>query len=583
MQLYEGIAVSPGVAIGEALVIDAQGYHIPHRAVVAEEIEQQIARFHEAVNVVATEIQEHCDKVTQELGEQYGAIFAAHFQLVRDPTLVQQVVDEIGSESCTAEFAVRRVLQRYADVFRNLESSYLAERASDIADIERRLLRQLIGEKRPELSQLDRPVLILAHDLTPGETATLDQKYVKALATEIGGSGSHTAIMANALGIPALVGAGAFLPQVSSGDCVIVDGDRAQLILDPDPQTLSRYREAAKTQRSLVKHLESLRSLPPVTLDGERIGLFSNIEFPQEVEACLVHGSDGIGLYRTEFLYLGQNQAPDEEQQYRAYCQVIEAMGNRPVTIRTVDLGADKILSPPPPGAEETERNPGLGLRSIRLSLRNLPMFRTQLRAVLRAGVRGQARIMFPMISTLNELRQAKTVLADVCEDLEEQGIAFQRDLMIGMMVEVPSVAIMIDRFISEIDFLSIGTNDLIQYSLAVDRGNKEVASLYSASDPALLQLLLTVIQTAQRSDIPVSVCGQMSANPIYTMLLLGLGLRQLSVPPSVHEEIKKVCRSVTLDRCRAVAERALQLESAREVTRFLHEELKQLCPELVP
>ncbi|HEX3871973.1 MAG TPA: phosphoenolpyruvate--protein phosphotransferase, partial [Pirellulales bacterium] len=332
-------------------------------------------------------------------------------------------------------------------------------------------------------------------------------------------------------------------------------------------------RQEAEDNRSRAVHLQTLRDLPAVTSNGVRIQLYGNIEFPHEVVHCLEHGGDGIGLYRTEFLYLGAETVPDEEAHFQAYSQVAQQMNGRPVTIRTLDLGADKVLNMAP----DDDRNPFLGLRSIRLSLRNVPLFRTQLRAILRASAVGDVRVMFPLISTVLELRQAKMILSDVMEDLEEHGVAFNRDLPVGMMVEVPAAVMMIDHFVQEVDFLSIGTNDLIQYTLAVDRSNKDVASLYTASDPAVIKLIEIAISAANRSGVSVSLCGQMSANGIYTMLLLGLGLRQLSVPPNAIPELKRLTRSVTIPQCEAVAAKVLTLENAREIKSYLKEELKKV------
>ena len=463
-------------------------------------------------------------------------------------------------------------------MFQSLDNSYLADRAHDIVDIEKRLLRNLLGRRREEISSLTSPVLILAHTLTPSETANLDRNFVKGFVTETGGPGSHTAIVAGALEIPAIVGLGPFLSDVSGGDLVIIDGNRGAVILHPDEETIARYRHEAEQNRTLAARLETLRELPAETADGVRIDLLGNIEFPHEVHHCVDRGADGIGLYRTEFLYLGADAEPTEETHFEAYCRVAQAMGSRKVVIRTLDLGADKVTGMTASGRE---RNPFLGLRSIRVSLRNLPLFRTQLRAILRASVYGDLRVMFPLVSTLLELRQARMVLADVMEDLEENGIPFNRDLAVGMMVEVPAAVVMIDQFVPELDFISIGTNDLIQYTLAADRDNKDVVGLYNAADPAVLRLIRMAVEGARRGAIPVNVCGQMSSSSVYTMLLLGLGLRQLSVTPSAIPEIKKICRSVTIEQCESVSAHALSLENARDVKNYLKEELKKILPEL--
>lgn len=573
MKRLQGIPVSPGVAIGEALVMDTEGFRIPRQFVARDSVEYELDRLQQAIEAACQEIASNRDVVSRELGEKYGAIFEAHLQILRSAQFLDELEEMIRLRHYAPEYAVSRVMRRYAEVFQKVQSRNLA----DLADIEKRLLRHLLGRRREELSGLTSPVLVLAHNLTPSETANLDRRFVRGFVTEVGGPGSHTAIVAGALQIPAVVGTGPFLTEVSGGDLVIIDGDKGLVILHPDAETIARYRHEAEEIRSLAARLESLRDLPAETADGVRIDLLGNIEFPYEVDHCVQRGADGVGLYRTEFLYLGTEHEPDEEDHFQAYSQVVRAMGSKPVTIRTFDLGADKVPSLPAP---EDERNPALGQRSIRLSLRHLPMFRTQLRAILRASILGDVRIMFPLVSTILELRQAKMILADVMEDLEEHHIPFRRDLMVGMMVEVPAAVMMIDHFVEEVDFLSIGTNDLIQYTLAVDRSNKDMVWLYSASDPAVLKLIQQTVRAAQRKSLPVNLCGQMSSSPTYTMLLLGLGLRQLSVPPSAIPEIKKVCRSVTIADCEAVARHVLTLENARDITNYLKGELRKRLPE---
>lgn len=577
MLKLKGIAVSPGVAIGEALVMDLEGFRIPRRFLTREAVEPEIERLDKAVNAAAADIERHRDTISSELGRQYGAIFEAHLQMLRDPRLRGELEEMIRQRHYSPEYSVTRTLGRYAEVFQALDNGHLAERAHDILDIEKRLLRHLLGRQRENLARLTSPVLVLAHNLTPSETATLDRAFVRGFVTEIGGAGSHTAIVAEGLDIPAVVGTGPFLADVSGGDLVIIDGDHGIVIVQPDESTVAHYRQEADQHLSLAQRLETLRDLPAVTSDGVRIEIFGNIEFPHEVRQCRERGSDGIGLYRTEFLYLGSEGEPDEEAQYQAYAEVVQAMPGQPVVIRTLDLGADKLATVALP---ETEGNPFLGLRSIRMSLHNVPLFRTQLRAILRASALGDVRILFPLIATLTELRQAKAILANAMDELDQAGQPFCRRMLVGIMVEVPSAVVLIDRFLGEVDFISIGTNDLIQYTLAVDRGNKDVADLYSASDPAVLQLIQTSIQAALRAGKPVNVCGQMSGNPLYTMLLLGLGLRQMSVVPSAVPEIKKVCRSVTIAQCRSVSERVLALDTADDVKCLLHEELKKVLPE---
>jgi phosphotransferase system enzyme I (PtsI) len=577
MQKLQGIAVSPGVAMGEAMVVDTEGFRIPRRFVSRDAVEDELERLAGAMQAAGVEIETNRDAISRELGAQYAAIFDAHLQMLRDPRLRSELDGMIRDRQYSPEYAVSRTLRRYAKVFQEVQSSHLAERATDIFDIEKRLLRNLLGRKREELFRITSPVVVLAHNLTPSETANLDRKLVRGFVTEVGGAGSHTAIVAEAMEIPAVVGIGPFLTDVSGGDLVIIDGDNGLVILQPDEETIARYRHEAEQQRTAAARLVELRDLPAETACGQRIELLGNIEFPYEVDHCVERGADGIGLYRTEFLYLTSEREPTEEDHLAAYTRVVKTIGDRPVVIRTLDLGADKLSRAVSP---EEERNPFLGLRSIRLSLRDLPLFRTQLRAILRASSLGNVRIMFPLITTLMELRQAKMVLSDVMEDLDEHGISFNRQVPIGMMVETPAAVMMIDHFVEEVDFVSIGTNDLVQYTLAVDRSNKEVASLYNSCDPAVLRLIDMTLRSAKRAGVAVNLCGQMSSSIRYTQLLLGLGLRTFSVTPSAIPEIKRVCRLLRIDQCQAVAQRALQLENARDIKNYLKEELKKVAPD---
>lgn len=574
MQIFHGIAVSPGVVIGEAFLVDSEGFRIPRRFIDQESIDVELQRFQLAVQVVSGQLETYTTDVSDQLGDQYGAIFSAQSQMLTDARLRDEISELVRQRLYSAEYSVSRTLRRYAKVFQELNNPHLAERWHDVIDIEKRLLSELLGHEREDLTHLSSEVIVLAHNLTPSETANLDTQFVRGFAAEIGGPGGHSAIVAEALAIPAVVGTGAFLAEVTGGDQVIVDGDDGKIILQPDETTLQHYRQQAEAHRSQAVQLETLRDLPGETTDGHRIELLANIEFPREVTACQARGANGIGLYRTEFLYLGSGEEPNEDQHYDAYRQVVQAMKQQPVVIRTLDLGADKMGLGQ---RSEDERNPFLGLRSIRISLRNLNGFRTQLRAILRASVDANVRVMFPLISTLNELRQAKTLLTDIMEDLEDGGIPFNRELPIGMMVEVPAAAMQIDRFAREVDFFSIGTNDLIQYTLAVDRSNRDVANLYNAGDPAVLQLIKQIVDAARANGVPTSLCGQMGANPVYTMALIGMGLRCFSLPPVAIPEVKNVIRRVSVDHCQSVSEKALRLETAMEVNDYLKQELARI------
>ncbi len=579
MEIKRGVPVSPGVTIGPALVLDTESYRIPQRFVGPDRVDDEIKRVREALAAAAREAKQNEKAVTDKVGPQWGAIFGAHQMLIEDPTLEKQIVELLRKQKYAAEYAVSVVMRSQAKMLESLGQPLFAARATDLFDIEKSILRNLLGHSREQLQHLKQPVVVLAHDLTQSETAGMDPSKVHAFATEAGGRTSHTAIMAGALEIPAVVGLGKFITDVSGGDLVIVDGNAGLLIIDPDHETLSRYEETERSFQLFESDLERLRELPAETRDGTRIHLFGNIEFPHETQHCLERGADGVGLYRTEFLYLGMQSDPTEQEHLDAYLSVIRALGRQPVVIRTLDLGADKFRTHP---EAENERNPFLGLRSVRLCLRNLTLFKTQMRAILRASAEGNVRIMFPMVSTLQELRECKRILAEVKKDLQAEGVPFNRELPVGTMIEVPSAAIMADQLAREVDFFSIGTNDLVQYTLAADRTNETVAALYNPADPAVLRLIQTVVAAARTNSINVNVCGEMSGEPIYTLLLLGMGLRQLSVTPHNIPEIKKIIRSVTLTEATQVAEAALRLETAREIVNYLREQTRRFLPEVV-
>lgn len=578
MLIKRGIAVSPGVAIGPAMVLGAEGYRIPRRLISPRAVDGEIARFRAAIEQVCHEIEESETLARDRLGDQYAAIFSAHLMMARDHQLLSEVERQIRSYN-SSEYAVSRVLRQYAQRLQSLGGERFAERSGDIYDIEKRLIHFLLGERREDLDHLTSPVIVLANNLSPSETAKLDRQFVLGFATEVGGHTSHTAILAGALELPAVVGIGKFLDDVVGADSVIIDGGRGLLVINPDEETKLKYQSKEIQYKAQIQRRKSQRELPSETADGVPITIMGNIEFPAEAEPCHEKGAQGIGLYRTEFLYLESNREPSEEDHYRAYCEVLKAFPSQPVVIRTLDLGSDKM-----PGALRREYpesvNPALGIRSIRLSLQHVEMFKTQLRAVLRAAVFGDLRIMFPLISTLLEFRQAKMVLADVIEDLQEEGIPFNRDVPVGMMVEIPAAAIMANEFAREVDFFSLGTNDLIQYTLAVDRADPGVSNLYREGDPSILRMIRMVVEAAQRNSISVSVCGQMSSDPMFVPLLVGLGIRQISVTPHAIPELKEVIRTLSIPRAVEIAEKASELEVARDVENYLRGELKKLCPD---
>jgi phosphotransferase system enzyme I (PtsI) len=583
MQTLRGIAVSPGIAIGPPTALDPRGLLLGPRVLPANRpaIEAELGRLDRGLEQARHDAEAAESDARNRLGPQYADIFSAHARMIADPTLRRDTRARIESERITAEHAVSDVLEAHATRLEGLADTYLAARAADVRDIEQRILSHLTGRASPiapQTGESEESSVILAHDLTPSQTAGLQPSRVLGFATEAGGRTSHTAIVAAALELPAVVGVGRFLDRARTASLAIIDGDAGLVVLDPDESTLARYRTAASERAARFAGLANLATLPAETRDGTRIALWGNIEFPAEVAACRERGADGIGLYRTEFLYLGTERPPTEDEQLAAYAAVACSLPGRPVTIRTLDLGADKLVAYQK--VRVAPRNPFLGLRSLRLSLREPDLFRTQLRAILRASPLGDVRVMFPLVSTLDEFRRARAMLNEVADELVAEGQPVRADLPVGAMIEVPAAAVMADQLAKEVDFFSIGTNDLIQYALAVDRTDEAVADLYNAADPAVLRLIAMVVRAAEAHEAEVDICGSMGGDPLYTMLLLGMGLRRLSMPPHQLPEVKRVIRAIDLAQARALTDQALQCDSAASVVALLRSALLKAVPD---
>jgi phosphoenolpyruvate-protein phosphotransferase (PTS system enzyme I) len=579
MQILKGQAVSPGIAIGPVVVLDPSGLRLPPRLITADAIVSELERLDRGLDAAKGAACQDETEARTRLGPQYADILAAHCRMIADPTLRCDARKIIEYEHTSAEHAVLDVLEKLVFRLEQLSGSHLSARAADVRDIESRILSHLIGELPASFQdELAAPAILLAHDLTPSQAAGIEPQLVPAFATEGGGRASHTAIVAAALEIPAVVGLGKFLDRAQHCRLAIVDGDEGLVILDPDMETQGRYHKIAAERSAWFQVLTRQADLPAETLDGTSIELWGNIEFGGEVEACLERGAVGVGLFRTEFLFLNAATPPSEDEQFQVYAAVVGSMRGRPIIIRTLDLGADKL--PAYQGTGQLESNPVLGLRSLRLSLRDPGIFRPQLRALLRASALGDLRILFPLVSTLAELRDARAVLDNVAAELRAEGHAVRDNLKVGIMVEVPAAALMADHLAKEVDFFSIGTNDLTQYTLAVDRTNETVADLYCAADPAVLRLIAMVVEAAKSQEIEVSVCGTMGGEPVYTMLLLGLGLRQLSMPPHQLPEIKRLIRDMRIEAARAVATEVLGMKSAQDVVERLTAALRQVSPE---
>ena len=579
MEIKKGIGVSPGVVIGTAIVLDAEDIVVPRKQVEEGTQKGELERVYRAFEQSERELAELRDNTARTISEDVSKIFDFHIGILNDKAVHAQIISEIEKNRWTAEYGLSVVMRRYANKLAALQdkAKYFSERVNDIHDIERRVLRNLVGQKREDLSHLERDVIVIAHDMFPAQTASLDKLHVKGFATDAGGRTSHTAIVARAMGIPAVVGLGNITAEVSGGDRVIIDGNRGVIIVNPDEDQLAEHRELRRKQIKFEEELAGIAKLPAQTLDGHQVSLWANIEFSEDIDDALIRGAEGIGLFRTEFLYLAADHEPSEEDHYQAYADSVRRLQGRPLVIRTLDLGADKYTQEK---AANPERNPFLGDRSIRMCLHDIPMFKKQLRAIMRASVLGDVRIMFPMISTLMELRQARMILNDVMEELEDEGIPFRREISIGIMIEVPAAALMANQFAKEVNFFSIGTNDLVQYTLAVDRTNERVAGLFCPAHPAVLALVRDVIRTGARNNIGTSVCGEMAGDPLYTLLLLGLGLTNFSMNGPDIPEVKKIIRSTTMEHARNVARKVMSFDSERQVMHYLREETRKIIPE---
>jgi len=577
MEIKKGIAVSHGISIAKALIIDSEDYRIPRRPIEPAQRLAETQRIKNAFIGAVRELTMLAEAQDDSTGGKIKDIFAVHLRFLRDKSLKKRITDLVRSELVTAEYAVSSVLRDVASHFAKVQDAYISERADDINDIEKRLLKQLLGGKREDIEHLTEEVVVVARELSPTQTAGFDRKYVKGIASDAGGRTSHAAIVARSLGIPAVVALEDFTEYVRGGDTIIIDGNRGIVIVDPDEDTIAQYEEYSREFVALEHKFDALRDLPAVTRDGTKITLLGNIEFPDEAEEVLERGGQGIGLYRSEFLYLNSKTEPTEAEHYDAYAATVSVFKDRPVIIRTMDLGADKFTQSK---RFSREPNPFLGLRSIRFCLQNLSLFKTQLHAILRASVLGSVKIMFPLVTNIHELKQARLILRDVMEDLDDEKIPYNRNIEVGIMIETPSAALTAYHLANEVDFFSIGTNDLTQYTLAVDRGNELVSTLYSSAEPAVLRLIRTVLQDAHKAQIATSICGEMAGEPEFIMLLLGMGVRTLSIAHPMIPEIKQIIRSVTIEDCNRVARKVLALNSEREISAYLRTMARKILPE---
>ena len=577
METLRGIAVSPGIVIGRIFVLDDEKRRIPKRSIKQTQVVAEHERLWKALGASIQELNALRDRTRAQLGDEASKIFTFHVGMLSDASLTRPMHELIDRELVTAEYAVWKGFEDLVKVFSALPDPTFQTKVDDVRDLSHRVIKHLVGEHASRLHTLNTHAVIIARDLTPSQTAAFDRRHVMAFATDLGGKTSHTAIVARALGIPAVVGCGHVTAFGVDDTPIIVDGDRGVVIIDPNDKTLDEYEGFIEARKTIEVSLNEIARLPSITSDNVEITLLGNIEFPEEVTSVFEHGGAGIGLYRTEFLYLTGNSEPTEAEHFNAYKKAIELSKGATLVIRTMDLGADKYTQE---RAESPERNPFLGLRSIRYCLQSLPMFKTQLRALLRASAFGPIKLMFPLITNVQELRQGKYLLNDVMEDLEDEGVAFDRNIDVGMMVEVPAAALMANTFARESAFFSIGTNDLVQYTLAVDRTNERVAHLYNPCHPAVLALLKDIVRAGRRNKIPVSCCGESAGDPEYAMLLIGLGLRTLSAAASSLPMLKRMVRKVSVAQCERIAKKAASLDSDAAVAAYLRDQARKIIPE---
>ncbi|MFB5086995.1 phosphoenolpyruvate--protein phosphotransferase [Psychrobacillus sp. PGGUH221] len=557
----KGIAASGGIAIGKAFLMTEPDLTVTKASVA--NTEEEVTRFNEAVNAAKLELQKIRDRAEVDLGAENAAIFDAHLLVLSDPELIGTVEGKIKDESVNAEAALQETADMYVAMFEQLDNEYMRERAADIKDVTKRVIARLLGMEVPNIGLINEEVIVISKDLAPSDTAQLNRAFAKGFTTDMGGRTSHSAIMARSLEIPAVVGTKNATATIKQGDIVIVDGDNGEVIINPAPDVIEGYVAKIKEQEAEKKELLLLKNKPTVTQDGIHVEVAANIGTPKDVESVLENGGEGVGLYRTEFLYMERDALPTEEEQFQAYKQVLEEMGDKPVVVRTLDIGGDKHL---PYLNLPEEMNPFLGFRAIRLCLEEQTIFRTQLRALLRASEFGNLKIMFPMIATLEEFREAKQMLQEERERLIQEGTAVSEDIEIGIMVEIPSTAVLADQFAKEVDFFSVGTNDLIQYTMAADRMNESVAHLYQPYQPAILRLVKMVIDAAHAEKKWAGMCGEMAGDPIAIPLLIGLGLDEFSMSAPTMLKARKQINQLTQTEMQQLAEKALSMQTSEQV-----------------
>ena len=575
---FKGIPVSDGVSRGKVLVIRKAEICIPKYDIIAKEVPKELERFQKALLETRRQILEGQRRVQEGVGAEHATIFDAHLLVLEDPILVEEVTKLINEQHVNAEYAFHKFSEKYADTLSKIEDDYLRERVADMRDVASRVMNNLTGHDGTDLRNLREPCIIITEDLVPSQTALLDRRMVLGFATDAGSKTSHTAIMARSLQIPAVVGLRDLTDKLESGQHVLLDGYNGMVIVNPTDQTLFEYGQLERRHIDFQSRLREIHDEAAITMDGKRIVLSANVEQPSDAEYVKACGAEGVGLFRTEYLFINRAVLPSEEEQYQAYRKVAAALKPAPVVIRTLDLGGDKFLSHL---QVPQEMNPFLGWRAIRFCLQQKELFRAQLRAILRASVEGNIKMMYPMISCVDELQQANALVEEYKAELRCENVTFDNKLEIGAMIEIPSAAVAADTLARKVGFFSIGTNDLIQYALAVDRLNEKIAHLYEPTHPAILRLIKTTVDAAHKNNIWVGVCGEMAGDPVLIPLLLGLGVDELSAAPAVVPQIKYLIRRLKIDDARKLAEEALQCDTGVEILRRTQALAREIAPSL--
>jgi phosphotransferase system enzyme I (PtsI) len=575
-KFIQGIGASPGILIGKAYLVERSKVRLPQKRIQPDRVEEEVKRFLKAIQESRIQLMGIKEKILDPEVRRHSFILDVHLMILDDKMLIQDTVDTIRKKKVNAEWALDLTLEKLDMVFTTIEDEYLRERRSDLHYVSARVFRNLLGKKHDDITRIKGKVIVVAHDLSPADTLQMNLNHVAGFITDIGGKVSHTAILSRSLGIPAVLGLEVATSLINGGDLLIINGETGEVVINPTEEVSQSFLERKRRIRSMEREVLKYASLPAETRDGVRVHLQANIEMVEEISSVKMHGGEGIGLFRTEILYLNRKDIPTEEEHFQTYRQLAENIFPATATIRTLDIGGDKFL---PNYSSGNEMNPAMGLRAIRFSLKEADIFKVQLKGILRASAYGKLRILFPMISGVEEIRQTKAILEEVRKGLVKERITFDRGIKVGAMIEIPSASDISDILAKEVDFFSIGTNDLIQYTLAIDRINEHVSYLYKPLHPAILRIVREIVQSAHQAKIPVAICGEMAAEPLYAIVLLGLGLDEFSMNPISIPKVKKVLRMSRFEETRTLVEKLFQFSTASEIESYVRRWMAERFP----